>query len=319
MEPLSGVSVIITAYNYGHFLAGAISSALHQSHPSVEVVVIDDGSTDNTPEVAASFGDHIRYMRQANAGLPRARNAGLHAASHQWVVFLDADDEMYPWMIEVALHAALKEKETPAVVAGQWIEWDEGAEEKQRQNVRATSTRRVGVESLVLRNRLAPTMLARRQVLLDLGGFDPAAGGADDRDMWIRIAARHAIILIDAPFYRFRLHTTSMSHDPVKHIADTTIVLARARRNTDIQLPDAVWRTAQAMLHYQSAMTSSMWGRYPEAFSHCLRSVFLQPWISSRHGLDLPPLARLRFLARHTQFILLPGTSPRTRRPSACS
>lgn len=86
------VSIIIPCYNYGQFLAEAIDSSLHQTYPSIEVIVVDDGSTDNTEQVAASFGDKIIYLKQGNQGVVAARNNGAAKAKGQYLCFLDADD-----------------------------------------------------------------------------------------------------------------------------------------------------------------------------------------------------------------------------------
>jgi len=89
-------SVIIPAYNAAATLARAVDSVLAQSYPAHEIIVIDDGSTDETPEVAARYCTKLRYIRQANAGVSSARNHGAQAATGDWLAFLDADDWYYP-------------------------------------------------------------------------------------------------------------------------------------------------------------------------------------------------------------------------------
>jgi glycosyltransferase involved in cell wall biosynthesis len=90
------LSAVIPAYNAEAWLGQAIESALAQEEVALEVVVVDDGSTDGTAEVLATFGDRIRLVRQANRGLPAARNAGIAAARGDLVAFLDADDTWEP-------------------------------------------------------------------------------------------------------------------------------------------------------------------------------------------------------------------------------
>ena len=92
MPPL--VSIIIPTYNYAHFLPLAIDSALKQLHSNCEIIVIDDGSTDNTQNVLASYGNRIIAIKQENAGLSSARNIGLSLASGKYIQLLDADDEL---------------------------------------------------------------------------------------------------------------------------------------------------------------------------------------------------------------------------------
>jgi GT2 family glycosyltransferase len=94
------VSIVIPCYNQGHFLREAINSAHLQTYPDIEIIVVDDGSTDNTAEVAQTYGD-VRCVRQHNQGLSAARNAGLRESKGSFLVFLDADDRLLPNAIEV--------------------------------------------------------------------------------------------------------------------------------------------------------------------------------------------------------------------------
>lgn len=114
------VSIIIPCFNYSRFLPDAIDSALGQAGPNlpVEVLVVDDGSTDDTAAVAARYGDRIRYVHQANAGLSAARNTGMREASHDLVVFLDADDMLPRGSLATALAARERATPTPAVLGG---------------------------------------------------------------------------------------------------------------------------------------------------------------------------------------------------------
>ena len=98
------VSVIIPTYNRAHCLGEAIDSVLAQDPPADEVIVIDDGSTDATPDVLAGYGDRITVLRQANAGAGAARTAGLRQASGDWITFLDSDDLWYPGRLALLHH-----------------------------------------------------------------------------------------------------------------------------------------------------------------------------------------------------------------------
>src|SRR5215213_4115846 len=96
------VSVVIPCYNLAHFLGEAIESVLAQSYPNFEIIVVDDGSPDNTSEVAARYPG-VRLVRQENQGLSGARNAGLARSEGEYVVFLDADDRLLPEALEAHL------------------------------------------------------------------------------------------------------------------------------------------------------------------------------------------------------------------------
>ncbi len=94
------ISAIIATYNYGRFVQEAIESALRQTVPPHEVIVVDDGSTDNTPAVVAPYCDRITYIQQENRGVSAARNAGIERATGNWLAFLDADDQWEPEYLE---------------------------------------------------------------------------------------------------------------------------------------------------------------------------------------------------------------------------
>ena len=95
MSPLS-IAAIIPTYNYAHGINQAIASALNQTLPPVEIIVVDDGSTDGTRNILDAYGSRIKYLYQQNRRASAARNAGVLAANCEWVAFLDHDDEWYP-------------------------------------------------------------------------------------------------------------------------------------------------------------------------------------------------------------------------------
>src|SRR4051794_40007232 len=105
MNPPDTASVIITNYNYGRWLGEAIDSALAQADAEVEVIVVDDGSTDDSPDVIASYDGHVHAVFQANAGQAAAINAGFAASRGDPVLFLDADDVLLPHAVARARSA----------------------------------------------------------------------------------------------------------------------------------------------------------------------------------------------------------------------
>lgn len=116
------VSVVIPCFNQAAFLREAIDSVIAQSYAPIEIVVVDDGSTDDTSKIAASYRE-VRLVRQANAGLPAARNAGVRASSGEFVICLDADDRLLPDGVAVGVRA-LREAPEAAFAFGtfRWID-----------------------------------------------------------------------------------------------------------------------------------------------------------------------------------------------------
>jgi glycosyltransferase involved in cell wall biosynthesis len=113
----SGVSVIIPAYNYSRYLPFALESVLNQTYSPVEVIVVDDGSTDDTNKVVARYGERVKYIYQTNSGLSAARNTGIKAASMPFVAFLDADDVWEPGFLKSGMDKFSVLSDNYAIVA----------------------------------------------------------------------------------------------------------------------------------------------------------------------------------------------------------
>ncbi|MBU6303524.1 MAG: glycosyltransferase family 2 protein [Verrucomicrobia bacterium] len=293
------VSVVIPAYNYARYLHEAIGSALGQGSPDcpVEIVVLDDGSTDDTPAVAAAFGSAIRYQRQENAGLSAARNAGMRAASHDLVIFLDADDRLLPGAVGTLVEVWQKADPPFAVLASRNVEMD--AEGRQLDSPPPPDTggiSRVSARDLVIRNRFATTVLADRRILLGLGGFDESLPASEDRDMWIRVAASHPVALLDRVTLAVRKHGANMSKAATRQSLAIDRVLAKAFADPALGLSSRDRRLARAVRHYQSALMRTNAGETGAALAEMATSLALVPFGGA--GDDaLPLVPRYRGLA----------------------
>jgi glycosyltransferase involved in cell wall biosynthesis len=116
MEKQPSVSIVITTYNYGQYIKEAINSALEQTLPPCEIIVADDGSTDNTAEIVAEYGDKVRYIRYEHKGICQLRNALLDEAKGEWLLFLDADDYLATDFIEQSFRDISTGDESLAIV-----------------------------------------------------------------------------------------------------------------------------------------------------------------------------------------------------------
>jgi glycosyltransferase involved in cell wall biosynthesis len=176
------VSVIIPAYNAAEFVGRAIESALRQTVPALEILVIDDGSKDVTAERVAQYPAPVRLLRQANGGPASARNHGAREARGEWLAFLDADDAWFPHKLEVQ-QTYLADPEVALVHAREPSEY-----------APADAT----FEALWRRNfLLTSSVLLRRAAFEEAGGFDEdrALIGVEDYNLWLRLAARgHRIV-----------------------------------------------------------------------------------------------------------------------------
>ena len=215
------VSVIVPVYNNERHAAAALRSVLAQTFHVWELLVVDDGSTDRTPDVLAQFAGEPRVtlMRQANAGPAAARNAGIRRARGEFVAFLDGDDEWLPAYLATLL--ALAERQPTAAVyycSAQCMDGDG------RDLPQVAAARRVApgdmYVTLLRANFLVPSaVLARRAALEEAGLFDPseALRSAEDWDMWLRLAHIRPFAGTQACLARYRLHAASLMADPARH------------------------------------------------------------------------------------------------------
>ncbi|MHB1585199.1 MAG: glycosyltransferase family 2 protein [Acidimicrobiales bacterium] len=190
------VTVVVPAHDAETTLGRAVRSALDQSCPPDEVLVVDDGSTDGTAAAATAFGPPVRLVSRPQGGPSVARNTGVAAAGGEWVAFLDADDQWHHHKLERQLESAADDV---VLVATDWSR-------QLRPGPAPVDVPRttVGTDDLVLLNRFqTSTVLLRRRVLLESGGFDPSLDGIEDWDMWLRASRFGAVVKLDWPFVAY--------------------------------------------------------------------------------------------------------------------
>jgi hypothetical protein len=231
-ERLSGmalVSVIIPCYNQARFLGEAIESVLAQTYPHFEVVVIDDGSTDNTSEVAARYPG-VRCIRQENRGLAEARNEGIRRSNGGYLVFLDADDRLLPNALEVGL-SELKAHPECAFVSGhcRFVDVDGSPLSTPLQ----TPIEGDHYEALLRTCYVwMPAEVMYQRVLLEyVGGFDPVVSSSADYDLYLRIARQYPVHQHSEVVADYRRHGTNMTRNPVLMLKSEVTVLRRQRRH----------------------------------------------------------------------------------------
>ncbi len=299
----AGVSVVIPAYNYAHFLPDAINSALSQSYPKVEVIVIDDGSTDTTPEVAAKYGDRIRYIRKQNAGLPAARNTGIQNASYPFIGFLDADDQWKPDFLERAMTRFSELPEEFGLVAAQAIYIDEHGKEFDLKSLAWAVHGRMDHRDILLKTRFSPSAVVARKSALEAAGlFDESLRSSEDRDMWIRVGAKFPLFLQSDRLAVIRRHRTSMSRNAGRMKANIHRVLDKSKTNGLVPANDSgFWRRARAFMYFQTAWMYYEQGERLAALRDLALSWLWWPVFADPNLLNEPKLFRLR-TCRHFLF-----------------
>jgi len=219
--------VVIPCYNQAHFLSEAIESVLGQSYPHFEVIVVDDGSQDDTAQVASAYASEdarVRLLRQENRGLAGARNRGLAESTGEYVVFLDSDDRLMGEALEVGVRELESHPEC-AFVSGHYrpIGADGDAYAVSRQD-------RVGGDHYLalLRDNyisMPACVMYRRWVFEEVGGFDGSVDAAADWDLYLRVARRFPIYHHGRVVADYRWHGANMTADPALMLRSTVSVL----------------------------------------------------------------------------------------------
>lgn len=202
------VSIIIPTHNRGEWLRDAVDSALAQTWPAVEVIVVDDGSTDGTAGLLAAYQDRVRVVHQDNQGVSAARNHGLGLAQGQYVTFLDDDDLIFPEKIAKQMTWLQKNPSCRWVHSRYWMV---DSDKRPLTRVGLLPEGEV-LTKLVCQNFLwmgAPLM--EKELVTQAGGFNPRYSAAADFELWLRLAALTPRLgCVQEPLGAYRLHGSSM-------------------------------------------------------------------------------------------------------------
>jgi glycosyltransferase involved in cell wall biosynthesis len=291
------VSVVIPAYNAEGTILEALQSVSAQTASPTEVIVVDDVSQDATLRTIQESGSTCRLIeRSENGGPAAARNEGIGAASGEWVAFLDGDDAWLPWRLELQLRLA---DACPTVAA--WCGDTVGLEDGVANAVAPTgmddaSTRGIELNEFVRHNPVATsTVLVKKSVLDEVGGFDPSFRGPEDFDLWMRIAAVHEIRRVEWPISRYRVHLGSLSMDDRTFLPQVLKVLDKAYSDGGAMTSHPEWRIG--------AESNQYWNASWMAFNRGSRSDAVRLWWKAytRNCKAVNPVHRewIRLLARY--------------------
>ncbi len=228
------VSVVLPAYNQSHYLPAALDSVFAQTYSNYELIVVDDGSTDATPEVLADYQRRHRFtvIRQVNGGLPRALNAGFAVAQGEFLTWTSSDNIMLPDMLQVLVQALDVDRTVGLVYADRYLIDDDG-NELGRFNVPDYDP------YLLLHIDLVQCcFLYRRECMTRVGLYDPEFVYGEDWEYWIRISHFYAMKRIPQALYRYRLHRNSMTSELMRGTARSLsydVFAGRIRRRMPIR------------------------------------------------------------------------------------
>ncbi|MBN1766700.1 MAG: glycosyltransferase family 2 protein [Sedimentisphaerales bacterium] len=266
------ISVVIPAYNIQDYIARAIDSVLAQTHPPDEIIVVDDGSTDNTSEVIATYGDKVRCTPQENAGLAAARNTGIKAATCQCIALLDGDDEWLPDNLRLQVELLKRHPD---------LTWSTSNyirclcdTERRAPHFKITKAQSLlgGKDTFddffdafrAEAHGNSNTVIIRRTALIEAGLFREGMPFAEDIDMWFRLAMRHPRIgYVPQPGSIYHLHRPgSLAVDThpekklmvISDLVERSLALAREFNRQDKFHPCATFymrRIIRANLFYK--------------------------------------------------------------------
>jgi Glycosyl transferase family 2 len=260
--PAPRFSVVIAAFNAERTITAAVDSALSQTTPELEVIVIDDGSEDRTGEVVRSIADpRVQLLSQDNGGQSAARNTGVAASSGEYIAFLDSDDLLLPDYLEQA-GKALSQRANPGFAYTDAYVFDartgrvrrESAMEEQRPPIPPPAGRDAFLLELLDRNFVYVAAVAPRAVLLDVGGYTESLRRIEDYGLWLRIMIRgYEAAWMPGRHALYRVHPTQLSRQKLDMTRDT---LTMFEQIDPASLPSDAHREVMArrMAHLEQEM-----------------------------------------------------------------
>ncbi len=267
------VSIVIPNYNQARYVSDAINSVLAQTYSSYEILVVDDGSTDDSREVLAGFGVQIRYIWQENQGLAGARNTGIRAAQGEFLALLDADDIWLPDFLRTMVSIADAYPEAAVIyccaqgmaVGGQDLPQTFGGPVVASAHL---------YQSILRANWIIPsTVLMRRSVIEAAGLFDQSLRSCEDWDLWLRLLPKAVFVGVPGCLVRYRLHGSSLSKNlaGMREAAAATVAKHFGAEDSCWQESSQEKRRAYGGLYRYYALTAVQYRSDWESATHYLR------------------------------------------------
>ena len=274
------VDVIIPAYNAARFLPAAIDSVEAQTFDDWRILLVDDGSTDNTAQIVAPYqkrlGPKLVYIKQANAGASAARNAAIRNSSAEFLALLDADDVWLPWRLVESLKSFADRPQAGLSYGmiqyidqeGKTTEW----KDRRQKNAEGWIVTQIYTRKL---NLPCPTLTFRRQCVEEVGLFDESMRATEDRDLWLRIAQRYEVAFVERVIAHYRLSPNSLTSD-LNGMRKTQLHFVEKHRGAP---GCGAWqrRVALSVIHRQYADGLSKRGHPWAALKNSLRALLLNP------------------------------------------
>ena len=227
-------SIVIACYNQRNFIGDAVQSALSQTHPSREVIVVDDASTDGSDSVLESFGNAIRLVRmETNQGASQARNAGTVLAQGEYIVYLDGDDVLKPWALSV--YDQIIQTLKPVLILGS-LTWFQGAVPALEATATPSQSRFVSYDNWIQKDRnfrsTASAVIVERRTLETIGGWTKEVWPFDDFYLLVELSdSGRTIQILDPPTTFYRIHSSNAIHNTSNWIDGSYHLVAEWQSN----------------------------------------------------------------------------------------
>ncbi len=274
----SKVSVVIPTYNYGRFIAEAIGGALGQTLEPIEIIVVDDGSTDDTEKVVREFGDRVRYIRQENAGVCAARNRGVAESSGEYIAFLDADDIWLPEKLEKQIAKFAEDRDIGLVHCGM-REFDgetgdtiqlhlDGGEGSVANDLLLWEKPGVNVSGTVI--------VVTREAFEKSGGFDTEMKVGEDWDFCYRVAREYKVGFVQESLVDYRSHSASAHRNVAEMERGMTRFYKKAFDGADAE---TLRLKSRAYGNFHRVLSGSYFhsGNYPQSVKNAVKSIWNRP------------------------------------------
>ena len=278
------ITVLLPVWNGETFLASAIESILQQTFSSLELIVIDDGSTDASAAIAESFAradDRVRLIRRAHEGLSPALNAGIAAARGEYIARMDADDISLPHRLQTQV--AYLDAHPKCVAAGAWIEVIDDAGHYLGRKTFVQTHEQIAAALYRGASPIAhPTIIARLDVLRDAGGYDARRYPSEDLDLWFRLAGRGELANLGEALLRHRRHKDAVDvreREKMKAMAIAICNDARSKRGLPSRRGTWIFHgtNADAQYHFECARTALIAGPRLTAIRHAVATIAAEP------------------------------------------
>jgi glycosyltransferase involved in cell wall biosynthesis len=281
-------SIIVIVYNGEQYIERAVQSALGQTVADIEVIVVDDGSSDGSADRVGRIKDsRLRLVRQSNQGPSAARNTGIREAKSDWIAFLDCDDWWTPDKLEHQLATAARGTNVALVYSGATTLLEDGSVLSEA----IPRLRGAVLKELLLGNHItgsSSSVLIRRDVLSELGGFRTDIHYGEDWDLWLRIAARHRIEMVPGS-HVYLLSRRESQGMQVTRMRDSCLRLLGEAFDTYASHLTDLRRHATIAVHYRAAIDYELVGQLPAARAELRKVLSLAPL----HTSALRRMARL--------------------------